>query len=230
MEHLLDNMIWNAQTTGNSIISLVEDNTALYLEGIAPFAGLASNTSENLDALYKRLPANRSVAIAYPETISLNPDQWATTHHMDCCQMVCTQPPEHFITSVSYLVQPLTKIHVPQMLELTALTRPGPFFERTVEFGNYYGVIIEGRLAAMAGQRMNPVPYMEVSAVCTHPDFRGKGYAKAAMLKVMELIVQQSYTPFLHVLANNFNAIALYESIGFTIRRNLFIDIIKKQG
>jgi predicted GNAT family acetyltransferase len=74
---------------------------------------------------------------------------------------------------------------------------------------------------------MHPIPYLEVSAVCTHPDFRGHGYAKTVMLKVMELILQQSYIPFLHVLADNHTAIALYESIGFTVRRNLFIDVIR---
>jgi len=80
----------------------------------------------------------------------------------------------------------------------------------------------------MAGQRMHPVPYMEVSAVCTHPDHRGHGYAKALMLHVMKLILDNSFTPFLHVLTSNTGAIQLYESIGFRIRTRLWIDMVKR--
>jgi predicted GNAT family acetyltransferase len=80
----------------------------------------------------------------------------------------------------------------------------------------------------MAGQRMNPVPYMKVSAVCTHPEFRGRGYAKALMLHIIKIILDNSFTPFLHVLANNTTAIALYESIGFRIRKRIFIDAMKR--
>jgi predicted acetyltransferase len=76
----------------------------------------------------------------------------------------------------------------------------------------------------MAGQRMHPSPYMEVSAVCTHPDFRGMGYAKALMLHVMKIILDNSFTPFLHVLSNNSNAIELYKTIGFRTREQIFVD------
>jgi len=109
------------------------------------------------------------------------------------------------------------------------LTKPGPFLQRTIEFGNYFGIFIDGRLAAMAGQRMHPLPYLEVSAVCTHPDFRGKGFAKALMLHVMKLIIDRSFIPFLHVLTSNIGAIQLYESIGYRIRRKLFIDLVDRQ-
>jgi predicted GNAT family acetyltransferase len=129
---------------------------------------------------------------------------------------------------VSSLITPLGIEHVPQMLELTKLTKPGPFFEKTILFGNYFGIFIDGRLAAMTGQRMHPVPYMEVSAVCTHPDFRGKGYAKALMLHVMKIILDNSCIPFLHVLTSNAGAIQLYESIGFRVRKKLFIDMIQR--
>jgi predicted GNAT family acetyltransferase len=80
----------------------------------------------------------------------------------------------------------------------------------------------------MTGQRMNPLPYMEVSAVCTHPDFRGNGYAKALMLHVMKIILDNSLIPFLHVLTSNVTAIQLYESIGFRRRTELFVDMIER--
>ena len=128
----------------------------------------------------------------------------------------------------SFLIVPLTDEHITQMLELTALTKPGPFFSKTILFGNYFGIFVDGRLAAMTGQRMHPVPYLEVSAVCTHPDFRGHGYAKALMLHVMKIILDNSFIPFLHVLTSNTTAIQLYESIGFRTRRKIFIDVIKR--
>lgn len=228
MAHLLDNMIWHALTTGNSDIAERHGPVALYPEDIAPFTGLENFSEENLRLLHATIPDKRTIAIAYTDRINLDNTQWATLQHMDCCQMVYTEPAASFITPQSHLVQPLTAAHIPQMLELTALTKPGPFRQRTILFGNYFGIFVDGRLAAMAGQRMHPHPYLEVSAVCTHPDFRGHGYAKAIMLKVMELIIQQSCTPFLHVLSDNASAIALYQSIGFSIRRNLFIDVIRK--
>ena len=155
-------------------------------------------------------------------------NKWKLVQHMDVTQMVYEYPVESYITKNSELIVPLTDEHITEMLELTALTRPGPFLQRTIEFGNYFGIFIDGRLAAMSGQRMHPVPYLEVSAVCTHPDFRGKGYAKALMLHVMKLIVERSFIPFLHVLTSNTGAIQLYESIGYCVRRTLFIDLVDR--
>ncbi len=226
MSHLLDNMIWHAITTGNRDIAELNGKAGWYREDIAPFAGMEIINEENLLALHQLLSPKRAIAISYTDTIHLDDTQWKKLQHMDCCQMVYTNPIASFTTEHSHLVQPLTDEHIPQMLELTTLTKPGPFKQRTILFGNYFGIFIDGRLAAMAGQRMHPTPYLEVSAVCTHPDFRGHGYAKTVMLKVMELIVQRSFIPFLHVLSNNTGAIALYESIGFSVRRNLFIDVI----
>ena len=228
MSHTLDNMIWNAITTGNRDISVVDGDVGFYQQDIAPFVGLKEMSKGNLDKLYAVVPAGRRVAISYPDTLSLDESKWETLQQMDVAQMVYEWPVTEFVTGVSTLIVPLGNEHVSQMLELTALTKPGPFLQKTILFGNYFGIFVDGRLAAMAGQRMHPVPYMEVSAVCTHPDFRGHGYAKALMLHVMKLILDNSFTPFLHVLTSNVTAIQLYESIGFRTRKKLFIDVIKK--
>lgn len=228
MNHLLDNMIWNAITTGNRDISLVDGEVGHYQPDIAPFAGLKELSKTNLDRLFDLLPSGRRVAVSYLDTLTLDETKWETLQQMEVTQMVYEVPVPAFKTESSDLIVPLGNEHVPDMLELTALTKPGPFFERTLLFGNYFGIFIDGRLAAMTGQRMHPVPYMEVSAVCTHPDFRGKGYAKALMLQVMEIILRHSFIPFLHVLTSNTGAIHLYESIGFRTRRELFIDVIKR--
>ena len=228
MSHILDNMIWNAITTGNSNIAKVECEVGCYQQDIAPFVGVKELNEANLDKLYDFIPSGRRVAISYFDKIGLNENKWERMQHLECNQMVYKKPVTSFTTATSSLIVPLTDEHVPQMLELTALTKPGPFFSKTILFGNYFGIFVDGRLAAMTGQRMHPVPYMEVSAVCTHPDFRGHGYAKALMLQVMKIILANSFTPFLHVLTTNTTAIQLYESIGFRTRREIFIDVVKK--
>lgn len=228
MNHLLDNMIWNALQTGNRDMAILDKYAGYYRPDIAPFAAMAEPVPENFQWLHQFLPADKTIALTYP--VSMQPDirYWKIIREMDCCQMIYEVPVSSFITRESEKIQPLTEMHIPQMLELTALTRPGPFFQNTILFGNYFGIFENEQLAAMCGQRMNPVPYLEVSAVCTHPDHRGKGYAKALMLRVMQLILEQSFTPFLHVLAENATAIGLYESIGFRTRTRLNINMLKK--
>jgi hypothetical protein len=228
MPHILDNTIWNAMTTGNKDISIIDGELGFYQPDIAPFVGFKELNPMNLDKLYDIVPSGKRVAISYFNKVSLDESKWNVLRQMDITQMLYEKPVTSFTTKKSSLIVPLGMEHVPQMLELTALTKPGPFFEKTILFGNYFGIFIDGRLAAMTGQRMHPTPYLEVSAVCTHPDFRGHGYAKALMLHVMKLILERFFTPFLHVLTNNVGAIHLYESIGFCKRTRLNIDMIKR--
>jgi ribosomal protein S18 acetylase RimI-like enzyme len=228
MHHVLDNTIWNAITTGNAGIAMVDGEVGSYMPDIAPFAGMKEWNEKNLAKLHAFIPAGNRIALSYADRPVLDENKWKVLRKMEVNQMVYEEPVDVFTTPSSPLIVPLTDEHILQMLELTALTKPGPFLQRTNLFGNYFGIFIDGRLAAMAGQRMHPLPYMEVSAVCTHPDFRGHGYAKAVMLHVMRLILDNSFIPFLHVLTNNSTAIGLYESIGFRTRRELCIDMIKR--
>ncbi|HJS52943.1 MAG TPA: GNAT family N-acetyltransferase [Chitinophagaceae bacterium] len=228
MVHILDNMIWNAMTTGNNDIAILNGDVGCYLPDIAPFAGMKVFNDRNLNKLYEFIPANRSVAISSLNKMDHNESRWRLVQPMDVTQMVYEHSVNTFTTENSSLIVPLSEEHVPRMIELTALTRPGPFLQQTIRFKNYFGIFIEGRLAAMTGQRMHPRPYMEVSAVCTHPDFRGLGYAKALMLHVMKIILDNSFTPFLHVLSDNINAIELYKAIGFRTRKEIFVDVIRR--
>ena len=228
MPHILDNTIWNAITTGNRDIAIVDGELGFYQPDIAPFVGFKELNKESLDKLHALIPAGKRIAISYPDTLPVDKNKWAILHHMDITQMIYERPVTAFTTTASDMIVPLSDEYIPQMLELTALTRPGPFLKKTILFGNYFGIFVEGRLAAMTGQRMHPTPYMEVSAVCTHPDFRGHGYARALLLHVMKLILDNSFTPFLHVLTSNTGAIRLYGSVGFRTRKKLFIDMIKR--
>ncbi|KIF03802.1 GCN5 family acetyltransferase, partial [Streptomyces sp. RSD-27] len=115
---------------------------------------------------------------------------------------------------------------VAEMTELVRLTEPGPFLPRTIELGAYLGVRRGGRLVAMAGERMRPPGWTEISAVCTHPDHRGQGLAALLIRAVAAGIRQRGDVPFLHAAADNTNAIRLYESMGFALRREpVFIGL-----
>jgi ribosomal protein S18 acetylase RimI-like enzyme len=228
MDRILDNMIWNAITTGNNDIAIINGDVGCYWPEIAPFAGMKDFNDSNLKKLYEFIPANRSVAISSLNKMNHDEGRWKLVQPMDVTQMVYEHTLHSFTTKNSPLIVPLSEEHVPQMIKLTALTKPGPFLQQTIRFKNYFGIFIEDRLAAMTGQRMHPKPYMEVSAVCTHPDFRGKGYAKTLMLHVMKIILDNSFTPFLHVLSNNSNAIELYKTIGFRTRKEIFVDMIRR--
>jgi len=114
------------------------------------------------------------------------------------------------------------------MIELTALTKPGPFNNRTIEFGNYIGIFEGDRLAAMAGERLKISGYTEVSAICTHPDFIGKGYGAVLLSQASLRILRDGQIPFLHVRNDNTRAIKMYEKAGYTIRTEMDFAIFKK--
>ncbi|MEI9852841.1 MAG: GNAT family N-acetyltransferase [Sphingomonas sp.] len=123
---------------------------------------------------------------------------------------------------------PLGDADAPEMLALATLTEPGPFHAHTHSLGDFVGIRVGGRLAAMAGERMKLPGFTEVSAVCTHPDFRGRGYAGALMRVVIGGILARGETPILHSYATNRHAIALYESLGFRTRAELVFTVLAR--
>jgi predicted GNAT family acetyltransferase len=143
-------------------------------------------------------------------------------------QMVyeASAPPER--SSSDPEIIDLSAPDVPEMLELTALTKPGPFNRRTHELGTYLGIRRDGRLVAMAGERLKVPGYTEVSAVCTHPDHAGHGYARILMTEVMRRICYRGETPFLHVREDNVRAIELYKRLGFKQRVLSHLAVLRK--
>ena len=115
------------------------------------------------------------------------------------------------------------------MMELTALTKPGPFNRRTHELGTYLGIRREGKLVAMAGERLKIPGHTEVSAVCTHPEHTGHGYARILMMEIMRRICSRGETPFLHVREDNVRAIELYQRLGFRQRVLLHFAVLRKE-
>lgn len=121
---------------------------------------------------------------------------------------------------------PLGDADAAEMLALATLTRPGPFFAHTHRLGHFVGVRREGRLAAMAGERLKPDGFTEVSGVCTHPDFRGQRLAAGLIRHVAAAILARGEVPFLHSYADNPGAIALYESLGFRQRCGVVVTTL----
>lgn len=118
---------------------------------------------------------------------------------------------------------------MPAMLALTQLTSPGPFRENTLAFGLYYGIFQQEQLIAMAGYRFQPSPYVEISAVCTHPAHVGQGHAGMVILSLITTIIQEKKVPFLHVSPQNTKALRLYEKLGFKYRRDLTLYALQKR-
>ncbi|WP_405608610.1 GNAT family N-acetyltransferase [Streptomyces sp. NBC_01511] len=147
----------------------------------------------------------------------LPPDGWEVTFQVDGVQLVDESvdavPDEEAVV--------LGVGDVPQMLALVDRTRPGPFRPRTIEMGTYLGIRRDGELVAMAGERMRPPGWTEISAVCTAPEFRGQGLGARLVLAVAAGIKARGETPFLQAAGDNENAVRLYEALGFRLRRRM---------
>lgn len=225
MQHVLDNPVWNALNTHNRHLGEGNDDVKYFDPQVSPFAAMREDTEENLQELYRLHPGRRGVFLW---TSKLLPPvaPWTELHCIPGWQMVYdgTTPPEVDRKGIV----PLTATHVPAMLALTAQTRPGPFDQRTIAFGNYEGIFEGAELAAMTGQRFRCEGHTEISAVCTGDAFLGRGYANRLVLSQVQRIVSGGDTPYLHVRADNDRAIGVYERIGFGKRMPVYFYVLKK--
>jgi predicted GNAT family acetyltransferase len=188
------------------------------------FAATPDECPESLAALTELvLPGDDVVFLAQVPRIVVPPGLEAVKEAPGV-QMVATRRLE-----VDPGVQLLGDADAGDMLALATLTEPGPFFVRTHEMGRFVGVRIDGRLAAMAGERMRFPGHVEVSGVCTHPDFRGRGLARRLSAAVSAEIQRRGDQPFLHAWTTNTAAIALYESLGFVSRATVNIAVLKRR-
>lgn len=226
MDHILDNPIWYALLTGSNHFASGNEQALYFPTEVSPLAGLKENIPENLEALYNHASSDRTFVIFTPGEITI-PASCKEVARIPLLQMVHTtlvpfKGPEHTFV-------PLQEKDVPEMIALTQLTNPGPFLSRTIDFGNYIGIFQNHQLIAMAGHRLQPSPYIEVSAVCTHPDHTGKGYSSVLMHEQVRRIMAMNGIPFLHVKADNDGAIHVYQKMGFETRRELLVYVIQKQ-
>ncbi|HEY0437714.1 MAG TPA: GNAT family N-acetyltransferase [Phenylobacterium sp.] len=226
--HPLDRPIWTSLADRQAEWRLGDDRAGRYRPEIAMFAACARKTPACMTALSELVAARGIVATVEAE---IWPPIVGTTllSHAVIVQMSATgltAPAGGDDDLADYEIIPLGDADAPEMLALATLTQPGPFFAQTHRLGDFVGVREDGRLIAMAGERMKPPGFTEVSGVCTHPDHRGKGYAEALSRLVAGRILARGETPFLHAYAHNEGAISLYRRLGFTLRARMQMNVL----
>ena len=214
MPHPLDRPIWSALTTAHA--SFANDNPLAkrYPVDISPLAAARDGSAEVIAALAALIPAGDNISLLEPDAPP-PPASVTETLRGLCVQMLA---PTVTAGGKSFALGPLGDADAPEMLALATLTRPGPFKMDTHKLGRFLGVRENGRLIAMAGERTKSGAFIEVSAVCTHPDFRGRGLGAALIRAVCDRILSEKKAPYLHSYVDNGVAIGLYRSLGFEVR------------
>lgn len=223
--HALDRPVWSSLTTHHLSLSEGDERARRFLPDVNLFASTCDDSAAALESLTALVKPGESVYVLQVPAV-LVPPGLLETKSAKGVQMVATRSLAAMDTGED--IVPLTDADAPQMLALAKLTEPGPFLTRTHAMGRFLGVRIDGRLAAMAGERMRFPGYTEVSGVCTHPDFRGRGLARRLSAAVAKNIERRDQRPFLHAWRSNTAAIALYEALGFELRTEVNVSVLTR--
>lgn len=227
---LLDNPMWSALTTDHAGLALGGGLARRYPEEIGPLSGMAEPSEAGFAELREATRPD-SIAVVFCQEAPRVPQGWEMVRDGLLVQMAAEHPAQVPATLPDEAhLRSLTAADAAEMVALAELTEPGPFRLRTIELGGYYGIFHGERLMAMAGKRLSMPGFVEVSAVCTHPEARGRGYAPMLMSRVMDEIVRAGKTPFLHTWAGNHGAIRIYERLGFALRRTFELAVVRREG
>ncbi|KRA48756.1 GNAT family N-acetyltransferase [Pseudoxanthomonas sp. Root630] len=216
MTDALDNPFWSALDSIHRGIALHVGEVARYPSDHAPFLGVASAEVKVGDALARLVAQDESVYLL--GVAPAVPAGWALRAFQPLAQMVCDVPR---VPADGPEIVPLGDAHRDDVLALTALVYPHYFRPRTMDMGRYFGIYREGRLAAMIGERLGDDGHREMSAICTHPDFNGQGYAGHLTTWLTNDTLAHGRQPFLHVSYENPRALGLYERLGYRVRRDI---------
>jgi ribosomal protein S18 acetylase RimI-like enzyme len=220
--HPLDNPVFAALTGQQAEFGVRYRHAVKFRPGISPFGAVADESSAADWADAARLTGAGQVTL-FVRRSAAPPAGWEVVGGRPGVQLVAADlDPARDLEAIA-----LSAADVPEMLELTERTKPGPFLPGTVELGGYLGIRRAGRLVAMAGERMRPPGFAEISAVCTDEAWRGHGFAARLTRAVAAGITARGETPFLHAAGDNANAIRLYKSLGFVHRREVFFVAAK---
>ena len=223
----LDRPIWASLNTAHLALSIGAGLARRYARDVNVFASARDDTLPALAGLAGLVgPGERVFILQVPEPIV--PASLAALKQAKGVQMIATQrvPPPAAHEDIIELGEADAR----EMLALATLTQPGPFLARTHTMGRFIGIRVGGRLVAMAGERFRFPGYTEVSAVCTHPDFRGRGLARRLSAAVAAAIAARGERPFLHAWKTNRAAISLYESLGFELRSEVNVAVLERRG
>ena len=220
----LDRPVWASLTTHHAPRAEGGHLARRFTPDVNVFASARDDSPEAIDARGALLkPGERAYVLQVPRVVV--PDSVVVVRHADGVQLVATRSLAAEANADG--VEVLQERDAPEMLALATLTEPGPFLSRTHTMGRFIGVRVDGRLAARAGQRMRFPGFTEVSGVCVHPDFRGRGLARRLSACVAVNIEARGDTPFLHSWSSNTAAISLYESLGFRVRAEVNVTIFE---
>jgi ribosomal protein S18 acetylase RimI-like enzyme len=214
--HPLDNPIWASLCTCHQNVALGAGGILRYPAAIAPFLGVLQPDVDAAAALESLMAPGESVYLLGPEFAA--PKGWQLQNLGLLAQMIC---PQRLPETGSAAIIALTDAHRADVLALTALVYPHYFRPQTMRLGRYFGIYVDGRLAAMIGERMGTQQHREISAVCTHPDFGGRGYARILLGWLSNDLIDRGLLPFLHVSPKNQRAKLLYEQNGYHTRHEI---------
>ncbi|HET9389727.1 MAG TPA: GNAT family N-acetyltransferase [Steroidobacteraceae bacterium] len=221
----LDRPAWASLTTFHASLSVGNASARRYLSDVNMFASTCDETLAHLSALAELVrPGEQVIVLQVPQIVV--PPGFSMLKRASGVQMLASRR-AHFAGATEDIVE-LTDLDAPEMLALARLTEPGPFLPRTHRMGKFIGIRRDGRLAAMAGERFRFPGYTEVSGVCTHPDFRGRGYARALSSAVAASIEARGERAFLHAWKTNRPAISLYESLGFQLCAEVDVAVLER--
>ncbi|TDW26814.1 FR47-like protein [Rhizobium azibense] len=226
MRHILDRPIWSALDTAHASLAEGNERARRYPPSIVPFAASADETPESLEALENLPEADETMLLVEAGPIAI-PRGLAAVSEALAVQMIAERPHERITDS---RIQPLSEADAEEMLALATLTRPGPFTRRAQSLGTFWGIKAEGRLIAMAGQRLRQTGFAELSGLCTHPQFQRRGLGTLLFRFVAGEIAARGETAYLHAYANNTPAIGLYRSLGFRLRSDMNLRVVKRRA
>lgn len=224
MKHIPDNVFWHTLIGPHAAYAVGANGVRRYAKGFSPIVAFADPSDPDFDALAAHCEPGEQVYCA--GWAGAAPAGWrieveATMYQMlwEGAMPAADEAPE---------AVPLGPEHAAMALELALLTRPGPFGPRTIELGDYFGCFDRLRLVAMAGERLRVGAFREISGVCTHPEFQGRGLARRLMVKLICRQMQRGEKPFLHVMRDNVGAHRLYERMGFRVLREPIVRVVSR--
>jgi len=222
----LSNIVWRTLSGSHAHLAAGTASIRRYARGYTPLIGFDDPANPPFEALAPFCDIGERFYCA--EWRGPAPRGWAVELDSAMCAMIWDGKPPDDDPGLEAIA--LGPAHVPQMMALAAVTKPGPFAERTAELGEFHGIVEHGKLVAMAGERMHAGKLREVSGICTAPDHQGRGFGRRLTQLVIRRQLARGQTPFLHVMSANARARELYLRLGFRVDREVAVRVVTRTG